>query len=132
MGCKRKINTPAGKAVRLEDFEVNSDNEDVDNQSSETLENIDNPTGEAPEDSSAKSDEDGSKIDSNNENFELNNEASSSDDEVEFNPQPHEFYSIAFTTEYKQSIKLYIGQVLSVNEGLVTFKFTRHKNTKCQ
>ena len=122
-GRKRKIKTPAGRAVQLSDFEHDSDGDNIDDDIDDEM---DHPSADKSHDDADSEVEGDSGDDSASE------DESALDNGLFPLPDPeiNDFYSVTFITEHDHGSRTYIGKVLSMENETIRLKFMRRRPGK--
>jgi len=119
-GRKRKITTPAGRAVTLNDFSDNHSDSDS---------NLEE--GEVREDSNSSSGEDGNEEERESNSCsgeESGNDSDQDDiDQDDIIPNVDEYFAVKFHTEHENHCKIYIGKVQEVDGNEIKLKFLRRR-----
>ena len=142
-GRKKKVNTPAGRAVSLNDFEgneriaeenVDSPEENVDSPdemegSSSSSDDEDSESGDSSSDESSQEDNNDAEVETNEENdLSVGSSSGPNIEPANIDPKIHEFYSVQFKTKEDSRLKMYIGQILGFEGSKVKLKFLRHRD----
>ncbi len=128
-GRKRKITTPAGRAITLADFgdenkedsSSENDGEGIDNEEVASSSSSQEETDEEEVSNSSSSQEEG---DDKEEKDSSSEEEDNQDDII---PTVDGFFAVKFHTEHENHCKVYIGKVQEIDGDQITLQFLRRQ-----